>query len=79
MTSRLARQSIAANNGPRKTPSLLPGLLSVKQAAAYLGISQAWLYQSDVPWVRLGRRRLYDPDSLRAYITRHSSHAASER
>ena len=44
-------------------------LLSVKEAAAWLGMSMSWLAQSDVPFVRLGRRRLYRASDLRAHIS----------
>ena len=49
-------------------------LLSVKQAAEQLGVSPSWLYQSDVPDVKLGRRRLYRPSDLAQYIAARVSH-----
>jgi hypothetical protein len=45
-------------------------LLSGKEAAAFLHMSLAWLHQSDVPYVRLGRRRLYRSADLRSFINR---------
>jgi excisionase family DNA binding protein len=42
-------------------------LLSVKQAADYLGMSQAWLYESGIPCIKLGRRRLYRTEDLDAF------------
>lgn len=45
-------------------------LLSGREAAKLLGMSLAWLYQSEVPCVRLGRRRLYRSDDLRAFVSR---------
>jgi predicted DNA-binding transcriptional regulator AlpA len=45
-------------------------LLSGREAAKLLGMSQAWLYQSDVPHVKLGRRRLYRARDLRAFVSR---------
>ena len=39
-------------------------LLSVKQAADYMGMSEAWLYSSGIPCVKLGRRRLYRTEDL---------------
>jgi predicted DNA-binding transcriptional regulator AlpA len=45
-------------------------LLSGREAAKLLGMSQAWLYQSDVPHVKLGRRRLYRTSDLRAFVSR---------
>jgi len=47
-------------------------LLTGKEAADFLGMSQAWLYQSDVPCVRLGRRRLYRHEDLQAYVSRQT-------
>lgn len=44
--------------------------LTVKQAAKYLTMSPAWLFASDVPFVKLGRRRLYRPEDLDAYVAR---------
>lgn len=49
-------------------------LLSGKEAAKFLGMSQAWLYQSDVPFVRLGRRRLYRSSDLRSFVSRRVQH-----
>jgi predicted DNA-binding transcriptional regulator AlpA len=58
-------------------PQMVPGnetLLSVKQVAAHLGVSKSWLYQSDIPSVKLGRRRLYRPSDLAGYVSAHVSH-----
>lgn len=45
-------------------------LLSGKEAAKLLGMSLAWLRQSEVPCVRLGRRRLYRSADLRSFVNR---------
>jgi excisionase family DNA binding protein len=45
-------------------------LLSVKEAARYLGMSAAWLYSSGIPCVKLGRRRLYRTEDLDGYVAR---------
>lgn len=45
-------------------------LLSGDEAAAFLGMSRAWLYRSAVPFVKLGRRRLYQTADLRAFVSR---------
>lgn len=45
-------------------------LLSVKEAAKYLGMSEAWVLNSSVPCVRLGRRRLYREVDLDAFAAR---------
>ena len=49
--------------------------LSVKEAAAFLRMSDKWLYQSDIPFVRLGRRRLYLRGNLIDYATQRLSNA----
>lgn len=45
-------------------------LLSGEEAAKLLGMSRVWLYQSEVPYVKLGRRRLYRSSDLRVFISR---------
>lgn len=51
-------------------------LLSVKQAAEYLGLSPktlyAWIESGRVPYVALGRRRLLDPRELDKFIQRNT-------
>jgi len=54
-----------ANDPPGKTPD---GLLSVKEAAALLKMSQGWLYGSGIPCVHLGRSRRYRRRDILAYI-----------
>jgi excisionase family DNA binding protein len=51
------------------------GLLSVKEAAAYLSMSPNWLYGSGIPYARLGRRRLYRRADLDSYVEQHLSHS----
>ncbi len=53
-------------------------LLSVKEAAHQLGMSPSWLYQSDVPYIRLKRRKLFSPADLARYIDAHRSHRITE-
>lgn len=52
-------------------------LLSTKEAASWLGISQRKLWElsnrSEVRCVRIGRRVLYDPQDLREYVGRMKS------
>jgi len=45
-------------------------LLSVREAANYLGMSLAWLYASNIPCVKLGKRRLYRTEDLDTYVAR---------
>ncbi len=49
-------------------------LMSVEEAADYLGLSKSWIYQSDIPRVKLGRRRLYRPSDLNKYVSARVSH-----
>ena len=56
-------------------PGPSAGLLSVKQASQFLGMSDKWLYGSDVPFVRSGTRRLYLCSSLLEYATQRLSTA----
>ena len=54
-------------------------LLSAKEAADFLRMSVKWLYQSDIPYVRLGSRRLYLRESLIEYATQRLSNAHAGR
>jgi excisionase family DNA binding protein len=53
------------------------GLLSVKEAADLLRMSDKWLYQSDIPFVRMGRRRLYFRANLLEYARQRLSNVRS--
>ena len=55
-------------------PAVNEDLLSARKAAARLGVSPSWLYQSDVPRVKLGRRTLYRPSDLTKYVDARVSH-----
>jgi excisionase family DNA binding protein len=50
-------------------------LLSVPEAAARLGMSERWMWdvvsRREIPTVCLGRRRLFRPSDLDAYVERH--------
>jgi hypothetical protein len=45
--------------------------LTSEQAAAYLAIGVTLLADLDVPWVKLGRRRVYDKVDLDAWLDEH--------
>ncbi len=49
-------------------------LLSTKDAAKRLGMSESWLRRSDVPRVELGRRKKYRPIDLALYVNARVSH-----
>jgi len=65
----LLRESMAREN------SVEPVLLTVKQAAVYLGRSeqavQHLIFQKDLPVVRVGRRVHLDRRDLDAWIEKH--------
>lgn len=44
-------------------------LLSVEEAAKYLGMSPSWLRSSRIRSVKLGRRRLYRPADLDQFVS----------
>lgn len=46
------------------------GLLTVQEAAEYLGMSKAWLYDSEVPFVKLGSSRRYRLEDLAAFVAK---------
>jgi excisionase family DNA binding protein len=54
---------------------LKDGLLSVKRAAAYLGISTQTLYRRhpEIPRIRIGARVLFQRGDLDLYINQHRS------
>ena len=60
-------QVIADSYTDRRSYADPDSLLSVQEAADFLGMSPAWLYSSDVPFVRIGRRRLYRRADLVRY------------
>lgn len=55
----------------RNSPPDPDALLSTEQAAARLGMSRSWMYGSDVPFVRIGTRRLYEPKVIADYRAQH--------
>jgi predicted DNA-binding transcriptional regulator AlpA len=86
MSARPLSESISESAGSRKldarastSAALDPGrLLSAREAAAFLGMSLSWVYQSDVPHSHLGRRRLYRRQDLDDYVARRLSHSVTE-
>lgn len=53
------------------------GAMSAKVAAAYIDMSVRWLWDSDVPRVRLGRRVKFLRADLDAYLTQRRTHGAA--
>jgi hypothetical protein len=68
--------NIAKRSDSRNSTVLNDRLLTHAEAADWLRVSPAWLYASEVPFVRVGRKgRRYDPRELRAYVDAHRSHS----
>lgn len=57
-------------------PFLSPVLLSIPDAAKYLGVSRASLYRLGLPLVKLGRRTLVRRSDLDALVAQGGNHAA---
>ena len=66
-----------------KSPSLEAkapdALMSVKDAAAHLGMSEGWIYGSGLPCVKLGRRRMYRRIDLDSFIEQNLTHGSEKR
>ena len=56
---------------------LLPAVLSAQDAAHYIGMSESWLWRSDVPRVRLGSRVKFRVVDLDAYLIQQRTHGAA--
>jgi excisionase family DNA binding protein len=54
---------------PAPAPAAADEYLTVKQAAARLGCSTAFLYKNDLPFVRkLGRKKLFSARGIQEYL-----------
>lgn len=66
---------MAANiSSPALADKPAGGLLSVKEASAFLNISEGMLARLGIPTVRVRRRRLYRPTDLNDFVERNLSH-----
>ena len=63
-------------DSPAPPDKVQDGLLSVRDAADYLKMSPGWLYNSGIPFVRLGRSRRYRHADLDSYVERNLSHGS---
>lgn len=65
----MIEQRLQSDGAPRR-------LLSVVEAAAYLGLSAktiyAWIEEGRIPFVALGRRRMLDIKELDGFILRNT-------
>jgi excisionase family DNA binding protein len=49
-----------------------PMLLSIDESAEKLGMGRTWLLtQTEIPYVRIGRRKLFRPEDLQAFIEKN--------
>ena len=64
---------------PEVVPTLPPRYLTVRDAARYLSASvwfiRALVYSQAVPYVRLGRKIVFDVHDLDAYVARQKAGA----
>jgi hypothetical protein len=51
--------------------------LNVHDAAKAIGMSERWLWASDIPRVRLGNRVVFLVDDLTAYLKQRRTHGAA--
>jgi excisionase family DNA binding protein len=77
-------ESCDANSAKAPAPKITnldreAGLLSVMEAAAYLNISRAHLYellkQAEFARIKIGRRTLFERRDLDAFVARHRTTA----
>lgn len=57
-------------------PQFAPVLLSIPEAANYVGVSRASIYRLGLPFVKLGRRSLVRRSDLDALVAQGGTHAA---
>lgn len=57
------------------TVDLHDEVLEVKEAAAFIRMSEEWLERSDVPRAKLGRRVLFLRSELLAYVKARLTHS----
>ena len=66
------RTTVGNIGGP--PPAVNERLLSVKEAAALLGVSERWVRQSAIPRVKFSRRTLFRPSDVAEYVSAHVTH-----
>ena len=64
-------------SAPPDDQSISPAALPAKLAARYIGMSESWLWRSDVPRVRMGSRVNFLVSDLDAYLVQRRSHGAA--
>lgn len=57
---------------PEATPQSVL-LVTIKEAAAALCVSESWLKRSDIPFVKMGRLRRYAVRDIERYVAKRSS------
>jgi hypothetical protein len=56
------------------TETIAPFRFDAEGAARYIGQSKSWLWASDIPRVKLGRRTHWLREDLEAYLRAHRTH-----
>lgn len=77
MRAKPSRSPIPAHT--EAIPGVPDDVLGVDAAAAFLKVSTSWLYNSDVPRARLGRRIVFLRSQLLAYVESRLTHRLQER
>lgn len=68
------RQQSEAGGSGRVGPVIAVG---VEDAAKAIGMSESWLWRSDIPRAKLGSRVVFLVSDLTAYVTARRSHGAA--
>jgi hypothetical protein len=56
------------------TETIAPFRFDAEEAAAFIGMSTGWLWASDIPRVKLGRRTHWLREDLESYLRAHRTH-----
>jgi hypothetical protein len=56
------------------TEPIAPFRFDIVAAAAFIGMSESWLWASDIPRVKLGRRTHWLREDLEKYMRDHRTH-----
>lgn len=73
---------IQINNTSNERQKKQMELIGIKEASRRLGISfwtlYAWVRTGRIPYVQLGKRKLFDPDDLEAFVEQHKVNSKKE-
>jgi predicted DNA-binding transcriptional regulator AlpA len=57
--------------------TVAPFRFNVEDAARYIGMSESWLWASDIPRVKLGSRVHWLREDLEQYLRSHRTHGSA--